>query len=324
MICPRCAKEISDTETLCPYCMQEINKNLEFNDFKEDGFVQIRAKENANDAEIQNYKPRYFDISEYNIFVIAIIFVLAISVFTVFALRYMQKRSVVNEYIPKYVSTEPATTEPVTEVETTIENTVKNLSIKNLYGSWKPIGQEEKKYNALPYYTITEGGYIQENYGSIIVKGSYKDLSEKDEHGVYFSIDSALKGAYDFEVEGNDNDGYTLTLINRANGSVYMFESSKAQMKTLGTISGYRVDRNLIGTWYTKDKKKAYKFVKNGRLKRVSNNTTTYAVYTVDNRNEMIIKYMKEDIKTVTINYKLSSNGKKVVINNVEYFKKKK
>lgn len=320
MICPRCAKEIPDTETICPFCMQEINKDMEFNDYREDGFVQIQAKGDSDFADSENYKPKYFDIAEYNIFVIAVIFVLAVSVFTVFSLRFVQRRSSV--YVPKYVSTEPATvasTEPATKA---IKNTVKKQTIDLLYGSWKLDGSEEKGYNAIPYFTFTEEGYIQENYGTIIVEGRYKDISDDDNPGVYISIDTNLRGAYDFEVTGNKDDGYTLTLVDRETGEIDTFVKTKANMKRLGTIKGYHIDKDLLGTWDTKDKKKQYKFADNGRLKRISNHTTTYGVYTVDRKGQLIIKYMKEDIKTVELKYKIFGKGKKLKINDVVYHKK--
>ena len=323
MICPRCAKEIPDTETLCPFCMQEIDRNFEFNNFREDGFVQIRAKDSANVSENQNYKPKYFDISEYNIFVIAIIFVLAVSVFTVFSLRFVQKRNAVEQKIPKYISTQ-APTEAPTEKPTEIPNSIKKQEIKNLYGSWKLSTDEEEKYNAVPYYTFVEGGYLQENYGTIIVKGTFKDISDKDEAGVYLSIDSGIKGAYDFTVKGNNKDGYYLTLVNRSSGNTYVFKKTDAQMKKLGTISGYRTDRKLLGSWLTKDKKKGYKFNKNGRMERKSGNTYTYGVYTVDTKGEVTIKYMKDQISTVNLDYKVSPDGKKLTINNVTYYKTSK
>lgn len=323
MICPRCAKEISDTETVCPYCMQEIDRNFEFNNFREDGFVQIRAKDNANISETRNYKPKYFDISEYNIFVIAIIFVLAVSVFTVFSLRFVQKRNAVQQNVPQYISTQ-APTEPPTEAPTEIPNELKKFSIKDIYGSWKLTTDEEEKYNAVPYYTFVKDGYLQENYGTIIVKGNFKDISDKEEHGVYLSIDSGIKGAYDFTVKGNKKDGYILTLVNRTSGNTYVFEKTEAKMKKLGTISGYRTDRNLLGTWYTKDKAKGYKFSKNGRMVRKSKHTYTHGVYTVDTKGEVIIKYMKTEITTVNLTYKISSDGKKLTINNVTYYKNTK
>lgn len=321
MICPRCGKEIPDEETLCPFCMQEIDKNMEFNDFREDGFVQIQSKGELNSNEPVSYKPRYFDINEYNIFVIAVIFVLAISLFTVFSLRFVQKRH--SSYVPKYVSTEPVTEEETEPTTVPIKNTVKNLSIKNLIGSWKLEEEDDTDYSAIPYFTFSENGYFQENYGSIIVKGSYKNISDKNDPGVYISVNSTIKGAYDFDVKGNKKDGYTLTLTDRETGEISTFENSEAKMKKLGTIKGYHVDNRLLGTWYTKDKKKAYKFVKNGRIKRVSNDVITYGVYTVDRKNTVVIKYIKEEIKTVELDYYLESNGKTLIINDTKYKKQK-
>lgn len=318
MICPRCGKEISDTETICPFCMQEIDKNVEFNDFREDGFVQIRLKDDAVNDEPQSYKPKYFDISEYNIFAIAIIFVLFVSVFTIFSLRFVQKRN--KMFIEEYVSTEPVseTTEPVTETE----NTVKSYSIKDLIGSWKLAEDKEENYNAIPYYTFKEKGTLQENYGSMVAAGSFIDLSEGKEKGVYLSIDSNIKGAYDFKVVGNKSDGYSLILTNRTNGNQYSFVKATAKMKKVGAIPKRKLDKGIIGTWYTKDKEKAYKFTSKGTLKRVTGRTTTYAVWTVAKKQEITIKYMKEEIKTVKVPYKIIKKGKQIMVNGTIYYKK--
>ncbi len=326
MLCPRCAKEIPDTETMCPYCMQEINPNLEFNDFREDGFVQIKSKDGSKISDSVNFKPKYFDISEYKMFAVAIIFVLAVSVFTIFSLRFIQNEQ--TPYVEKYKSVEQfaeKSTEEHTEETTAkkIVNKVKKVTIKNLYGSWKLSSAEETDYTAIPYFTFGEDGYIQENYGTIIVKGTYKDLTEKGKPGVYISIDAAIRGVYDFDVTGNDNDGYTLTLTDKENGIVYTFVKTQAQMKKLGTIPDYQIDKRLLGTWYTKDRKKAYKFVKNGRMKRRTNSITIYGVWTVDVKGEIIIKYMKNEIKTTSSIYKISKDEKRVRINDTLYYKEK-
>lgn len=34
MNCPRCGRDISDFEKLCPYCHEIINTTMEFNDYK--------------------------------------------------------------------------------------------------------------------------------------------------------------------------------------------------------------------------------------------------------------------------------------------------
>ncbi|MCH5303753.1 MAG: zinc ribbon domain-containing protein [Ruminococcus sp.] len=315
MICPRCAKEISDTETICPYCLQEINLNMEFNDFREDGYVQLQAKDDLQDEDPVSYKPKYFDISEANILVISVVFVLVVSVLTLFSLKFVQKEQKTD--VPEYHSVEE-TTEPTTE----IVNSIKNVTIKNLYGSWKLASDEELGYNAIPYFTFGKDGYIQENYGTMIATGEYKDLSEDGEPGVAITIDSGLQGEFDFDVSGNDDNGYTLTLVNRANGYINTYVKTQAQMKKLGTISGYRVDKRILGVWYTKDKKKAYKFVDNGHFKRITNNITIFGVFSIDLKGEVTIKYMKDEIKTVPLPYKISKDGKRLRLNGTVYFKK--
>lgn len=326
MLCPRCAKEIPDTETICPYCMQEIDTNLEFNDFREDGFVQIKSKDGSKSSASVNYKPKYFDISEYKMFTAAILFVLAVSVFTIFSLRFVQNEQ--TPYVEKYHSTEQPTEESTEEhtEETTakkIVNKVKKVTIKNLYGSWKVSSAEETDYTAIPYFTFSEGGYLQENYGTIVAKGTYKDLTEKGQPGVYISIDARIRGAYNFDVTGNDDDGYTLTLTDKESGIVYVFVQAQAQMKKLGTIPEYKLDKRLLGTWYTKDRKKAYKFVKNGRMKRRDDSITFYGVWTVDVKGEVVVKYMKDEIKTASSLYKVSKDGKRIRINDILYYKEK-
>jgi hypothetical protein len=319
MICPRCGKEIPEEETLCPFCMQEIDKNMEFNDFREDGFVQIQSKNELNPDEPASYKPKYFDISEYNIFVIAVVFVLTVSVFTVFSLRFVQKRASI--YVPEYISTEPAT---VVETEPpTIKNTVEKYDIKDLKGSWKIAGDEETDATAIPYLTFGDKGYLQQNYGTVIVKGTYSDISDKNDHGVYLSIDTNFRGAYDFEVKGNKNDGYTLTLTNRTSGGIIDLKKAQANMKKLGRIKNYKVDKRLLGVWLTKDKQKGYKFVDNGRVKRTSNNTITYGVYTTDKKKNLHINYMKEEIMGVDLTYELNKKNNKLIINDTLYIKQK-
>ncbi len=320
MICPRCGKEIPDTETLCPFCMQEINRNMEFNDFKEDGFVQIRPKDDSVSTGPENYKPKYFDISEYNIFAIAIIFVLCVSLFTIFSLRFVQKRNKL--FIPKYVSTQPTTetTEPTTETV----NTVKKFSVKDLIGSWKLEGDEDTDYSAIPYYVFKGKDSLAEYYGSIVVKGTFVDISDGDNKGIYLSIDSNLKGAYDYKIVGNKKDGNTLILTNRTNGGVYHFVKATAKMKKLEVIPKHKLDKGIIGSWYTEDKKKAYKFTSKGTLKRITGNTTTYGVWTVAKKKEITIKYMKNEIKTVIVPYNIVKKDKQLMVNGTLYYKAKK
>ena len=49
MICPRCGKEVPDNETICPFCFQLVNNDMEFNNFRKDGFIALKKKENKTD-----------------------------------------------------------------------------------------------------------------------------------------------------------------------------------------------------------------------------------------------------------------------------------
>ncbi len=319
MICPRCGKDIPDAETMCPFCMQEIDHNFEFNDFREDGFVQLQPKDASASNQPQSYKPKYFDISEYNIFIIAIVFVLCVSLFTIFSLRFVQKRA--KEVVPKYVSTEPLT-EATPATEPTTANTVKSYDIKDLLGSWKFAGDEEDDYTAIPYYTFKEKGYLRENYGSMVTEGSYVDLSKGKDKAVYLSIDSNIRGGYDFELVGNKDSGYAIILTDQNSGAEYTLVKADAKMKKLTPIPNHKLDNSVLGTWYTKEKDKAYKFTERGTLKRITGRTTTYAVWTIEKKGEITIKYMKDEIKTVVVPYKLLIKNKKLMVNGTIYYKK--
>ena len=299
--------------------MQEIDHNFEFNDFREDGFVQLKLKENTPSSQPQSYKPKYFDISEYNIFVIAIVFVLCVSLFTIFSLKFVQKRAKI--IVPKYVSTEPVT-EATTATEPTTANTVKSYGLEDLIGSWKFAGDEEDKYTAIPYYTFKEDGYLRENYGSMVTEGSYVDLSKGKDKAVYLSLDSNMKGGYDFELVGNKDSGYALILTHQSSGAEYTLVKADAKMKKLTPIPNCKLDKSIIGTWYTKEKDKAYKFTDKGTLKRITGKITTYAVWTIEKKGEITIKYMKDEIKTVVVPYKLLIKNKKLMVNGTIYYKK--
>ena len=135
MICPRCGKEVPDNETICPFCFQLLNNNMEFNNFRKDGFIALKKKENNGEkTESSNFAPKYFRLNELNIFVIAIVFVLSVGLLTVFGLKLLQTITNADSLVPPLPTTEYVTTEPTTEepTEATIKNTVKNVSIKKL------------------------------------------------------------------------------------------------------------------------------------------------------------------------------------------------
>ena len=319
MICPRCGETIDDIETICPFCLQDIDKGAEFNDFRKDGFVQIQHKNEADTAEPINYRPKYLNIAELNIFVLAIVFVLVISLMTVFSLRFVQKSVV--EYVPAYViKTEVTTETQPTQPET--EKDVKNYSIKNLVGSWKIKGSEETEKTAIPYYSFTDDGVAQENYGSITATGEYKDLSERDKKVVYIDIDGSFTGTYSFKFTSDKKKGYTLILEDISSSRVYELVKAEAKAKKISPSSDFNVDKKLVGYWLNKKEAKSYEFNIDGTATRVTGGTTTDCTWTVSSKGVITIKYMKNVVKSLNLDYIIKDNH--LYINNTKYVKTEK
>lgn len=325
MICPRCGKTISDSETLCPFCHQEIDRNVDFNDFRQDGFVQIQLKENADPSEPINYAPKYFNVSQFNIFVIAIVFILGVAVFTLFSLNFVQNntsRLEPTENVTEYVvaSTAPPVEQEETE-PTTIKNEVKSFSVKNLYGSWKREGSVEQEGIAIPYFTFFSDGIVQENYGSIVYGGLFRDESTDKEHTVYVELEGNLDGLFNFDITGNSKDGYTLTLTTKSGLQHKLVKVKDPKSYSLSTIKDYAINKDLIGVWTSKDGDKDYRFYKDGTLVRNTGYTTMNAVWTIDDGGQITLKYMKEQVVTLRLNYIMSKDKKRIKINNVIYYK---
>ena len=320
MICPRCGQVISDTETICPFCYQEIDKNVKFNDYRKDGFVQVQTANDGNSAEPVNYTPKYFNIAEFNIFVIAVVYILFVSVFTVFSLRFVQNTTI--EFVPEYVPATTASTSPKNTESTPPKNTVKKVTIKNLLGSWKIKGAKETPTTAIPYYSFSEDGVAQENYGSMTSAGTYKDLSEDGKNIVYIMIENGMRGSYYFDYSGNKKDGYELTLENVTNGAIYILEKATAKAKKLAPANDVKLDKKLYGYWLNSKVNKSYEFFKDGTVTRVTGGTTTEGIWEITDDKVITIQYIKEEVKSINLDYVLKKN--KLTITSTTYTKTEK
>lgn len=323
MICPRCGKEVSDTETICPFCYQEINRDVEFNDYKEDGFVQVKTKDGANYADSVSFSSKRFNISHLNIFVISIVFILGVAVFTLFSLKFVQSNDSIiepTEYVTEYVTETPAPTEAPTE-PTTVKNTLKSYSVENIYGSWRMENTVEQEGVAIPYYTFYSDGVAQENYGSVVYGGLFRDESTDAKHSVFITIEGNLDGMFEFEVTGNSKDGYTLTLTSRSGATYTLVQVKEAKSYSLSAIENYEINEDLIGLWASEDGDKDYQFNKDGTLVRNTGYTTMNAVWTIDNQDQITVKYMRNQVTTLQLRYKISADKKRIKINNVIYYK---
>ncbi len=296
--------------------MQEIDKNVEFNDFRKDGFVQVQLKEDAENAEPVNFSPKYLDIAQLNVFVLAIVFVLVIGVLTVFSFRYVQKTSI--RYVPAYSIHTEATVETDETVPPT-EVPVKNYSIKDMLGSWKLVGNKETATTAIPYYSFAEDGVAQENYGSITAAGRYKDLSEGKKKLVYIFIDDSLTGTYNFSFTGKKKKDYKLTLVDISTSRTYEFERAEAKAKKLSPSDDFKIDKKLVGYWLNKDIEKSYEFRSDGTAARVTGNVTTECIWTVNEDKVITIKYIKDEVKSINLDYIIKKDT--LLINNTEYKK---
>jgi len=320
MICPRCSKEVSEELELCPYCHAMLHDDMEFNDYKRDGFIQLQK--HSDDEDDLLLKPKedkvtYFKLTEMNIFVVAIVFILIVAVVTIFGLKALQvwtHSTPAQIEIPEYTIT---VTEPPTEP--VIKNTIKDVSIENLYGSWAYEDYQANENYAVPYYTFTKEGIAQYNFGSLSITGTFKDFSKEKKNIVYISIDEKLNGMFYFDVKGNEKDGYTLTLANTNTERTETLVSSTAKAYTLDNISDYKIDEKLLGNWITEDKTKSYEFKKDGTLVRIFDSHTMNAVYSCMGENTIQIKYMDFSIKAINMYYTLLDNL--LVINDTVYYK---
>lgn len=323
MNCPRCGRDISDFEKLCPYCHEIINTTMEFNDYKKDGFIQLKKTSEEEEDQLilkpKEDKVTYFKLSETNIFVVAIVFILIVAVITIFGLRALQMW---NNELPQEIFI-PAYTSPVTEptTEPVIKNTVEEVSIKNIYGSWKTKGSEETEGHAIAYLSFAEGGTAQYNYGSLKIEGDFKDFSTEKENIIYIEIDSVITGLYEFDVTGNKNDGYTLVLTNTESNRKIYYVSATAKSYKLDTIENFEKDSRIIGTWKTEDKTRSYVFTDDGRLERQIDNQTMTGVWTSHEKETLEVKYMESSVQTIYLKYSVFEEN--LIINNTIYYKEK-
>lgn len=263
--------------------------------------------------------PKYFRHTDLTIIVIAIIIVLASSAATLFAVKLLQGNSNQQPAID-VTAYSPETTAPSTQ-EPTVKNTLKDPTVEDLYGSWKFETDREEDGKAIPYYTFFENGNVQENYGSMLVKGTFLDVSKSNEDMIFVDIDSTLDGIFYFDIKGNKDDGYTLKLTNSVNGILYVLKSTTAKSYTLDSIPKFKTDKKILGNWINEDGTKTYTFNKNGSLSRTVGSVTTTGVWSIDDKHTITIKYMREAVNTTTVNYAFNKN--KLIVNNVIYTKDK-
>lgn len=202
------------------------------------------------------------------------------------------------------------------------EPEIENISIKDIIGSWKIIGAEETSATAIPYYTFAQDGVAQENYGSITAAGSYKDISNKSKKLVFISIDNSFTGTFEYKLRGKNKSDCTLILKENSTAATYVLVKTEAKEKKLSPLDDFKSDKKLIGYWNNKKENESYEFKSDGTAVRVSGDTTTDCVWTVSYKNVIEIRYMKDEVKSLNLDYKIKND--KLIINNVKYVKTEK
>ncbi|MBQ5397834.1 MAG: hypothetical protein IIU14_00150, partial [Ruminococcus sp.] len=171
-------------------------------------------------------------------------------------------------------------------------------------------------------YVFDKSGKAYEYYGTVSATGKFKDISEDGDKLVFINIDSGIKGTYNFAIAKN-GDGETVLVLTEAR-SGYMYTLTKVDSAKLVTLKPnaekeLNLDKNLFGYWLTKDKKKSYKFTKDGLVERKTGNITTKGVWDIVKENNVTIQYMKDQLKAIDLEY--LQKGNKLKINNIVYYK---
>ena len=321
MLCPRCNREIDEKETLCPYCRSDISVDVEYNDFEKDGFLHIKVKdtdeEGFENTKEKIKKEKYLNLSYLNVVIICFVFLLIVAVLTVFGARFMKyanNDTVADVSVPVYVPKDPTE-----ETTVKIKNEVEDVSIENIYGSWKVKGTKKGDKYAIPYYSFAENGVIQYDHGSFSVTGYFEDYSNEDRNIVYIELEERLNGLFYFNVEGNEKDGYELKLKNFQTGTVEYFETAKAKTYEVKPIDKFKIDKKIIGKWESKDGKKTYEFSEDGKFIRIMGDQMMSGVWTKSDKTTLQLKYMETVVASVYIKYNIYDDV--LIINNVMYFK---
>ncbi len=318
MICPRCSNEILENETICPFCHAEVSSDMEFNDFKEDGFVRIKNK-NSSAIYTKTEDNKYMSVTR-NLIVVSVIFLLTIAAITIFSFKALQYFTndtpadiVVTPYVPQKNSSNN---------KETIKNTIKKVSIENLYGSWKSIDSSKQKKFAVPYFSFAKDGAAQYDYGSLTIHGYFEDFSSKNKNMIYLEIENQLCGLHIFDVTGNPKDGYHLTLKNINNGMTYYFETAEAKTYKLNAAEDYVTDKKIIGKWVSRDGERTYEFTNDGHFIRQIHDQVMKGVWTKSKKYDdtLDLKYMERSIVNVHIGYAFFDDM--LIINDMMYYKK--
>lgn len=316
MKCPVCNKEISEKEYVCPYCSASTDTSVDFNNYKEDGFVRLQQTNETNGTTYlkqKNDKPQYLKLSDVNIFFIALIFVLIIAIITIFGLRGLTNTANKNaDMTNTAINSTEAPTTPATE------NTVQEFGIENIYGVWKNDNDVAKDNCYIPFYTFSENSLIIE-YGAIDVTSTVIDFSTEKEHKIFISTNNFFCGTFTFNLVGNEADGYTLILTNeKTKKTQTLTKVDSAIVKEVVPPKEFTIDEKLIGKWYNVDNM-TYEFKENGTFSRYNDGQYLEGTWTISEENTIQVTFTESMETSRIIEYKIKNNT--LIITNDVYTK---
>ncbi len=294
MICPKCGKTIPDNKTVCPYCQNDIVDNLEFNDYKSDGFVHLQPKEYAANSttkskQKQKSKKQQNEkkMSEANIFIVAIAFIALIALITIFGIKNLRNNA--EQSVIYTVNTAQTTS---TEEVATTKNDVTDLDFSNLDGIWMRV-KDQNKSTYVPYFTFSDNSLSIE-CGTMKAKSTVIDMTTEEEHKIFISSNNVIAGYFYYDVTGNSNDGYTLSLTSVGSTSAIEFvKVNETKLKEVEPPEKKVIDKNLVGMWSHTDNM-YYDFNSDGTFSRYNDGLYLNGIWTLADENTLKLTYTEK------------------------------
>lgn len=313
MYCTKCGKEIPDESIVCPNCNATLNKDVKFNDFKEDGFVhlEIPQGEKSTSSKTSEENENSPKLANNHIFIIAIIFIAIIAIGTIFGLDFLREKS------DQRVEYATEVTQPSTDIKinSNVENTVKDLSFKDVQKIWRKSSDTPRENFYVPFFNFEEN-HLKIECGTIDSVAHVFDYSTEDENIIFISSNNYLTGYFYFNVSGNDKDGYTMILKNKVSKKSYVFNSVEEQIvATAEPQDEFKSDERLIGKWTNSDSMN-YIFNEDGTYSRYTDGLYVEGEWSVQREGYIELTYVENTKKTKTVDYDFK-NDYLIIVDNV-------
>lgn len=179
----------------------------------------------------------------------------------------------------------------------------------------------------LRYYTFEKDGTAKISLGTMQVVGTWsyanEDSSTTDQPGntINVAISYFFTGTFKIDVQGNAFTGKTLTLDGY--GSKIKFNSAKKPDANLKVSEKFDSNNEIVGKWKNSEQNVTYTFNPDGTCNLNQMDMLVIdGVYNVNKKKGTVdITYVEEKENTLNIEYKTSSDKKKITFSGLEYKK---